>query len=263
MRRDEAKVARILADCSPAQLDDFDEFLSGQGLKLRVLDGLADLSIPPTAGRPSTFYVLARRFGEDAAPFIDTRAFLNAFRDRRHEKGVPAEERNDRRKAPALFWAARFWLTLQFYFYDRIDRPVGNLYAWRDALVRESDFIELIKEGVETLGNQGRPEGESGILWDTYWNERNTIPTRTIQFLNHLKEFGMIEETDEDRVYRQSLVAAVDMETIAEHSLRYLMPAESDAMMRQTRALLSGYPVDDEQQGSYEEGADHAADSPN
>lgn len=242
MRRDEARAARILADCSPAQLDDFDAFLGGQGLKLRVLDGFADLAIPPTGGRPNTFYVLARQIGEEPAPFIDPRAFLKAIRDRRQVR--KSEDGSDQRKAPTLFWTARMWLSLQFFFYDRIERPVGNLYQWRDAKVRESDLVQLVKEGVEALGNEGRPDGEGGLLWDVYWNERNTIQTKVVQFLNRMKEFGMMEDTDEDGVYRQSLVAAVDMETIAEHSLRYLMPAEQGEMLRQTRALLNGYAAD-------------------
>lgn len=237
---DEIRAARILSGCSQLALDDFDDFLSGQGLGLRVLEGVADLGVPDQSGRPIMYYILCRRFGEESPTFVDSKAFLTDFRDRRRERfnSGDAVELN---KASSVFWSARLWLTLQYFFYDRIDRPAGNLYNWRNALVKESDFIDQLKADIETMGNAGRPEGEAGLLWDDYWQKRDSISQIARRFLKLMKQYRMIESTDQDGIWRQTLVAATDMATIAERSLRYLMPADQADLMPRTQSLINGY----------------------
>ena len=243
-RPEESRAAKILADCSPGMLDEFDQFLEGQGLGLRVLDGLADLAIPRQSGVINTFYVLTRRVGEDPPPFVDTRAFLTDFRDRRRETGE--EESVEMNKALSVFWGARVWLTMNHFFYDRIDRPVGNLYSWRDALFKEAHLISQLKEDLEAMGNSGRPEGESGLLWDAYWENRAGVATFVTRFVRLMHQYGMLERTEEDDVWRQSLVAAVDMETIANRTLSYLIPSQKKGAVREAEALVTGYDLGEE-----------------
>jgi len=250
---DELRAAHILADCGPVALQNFDDFLAGQGFVLKILDGLADLGLPAQGGRRSLFYVLGRRVGDDLPPFVDRGAFLTAFRDRRRDGN--ADEAISTNKATSVFWCARLWLTLQYFFYDRIDRPPGNLYQWRDAMVREIDFITLVKEEIERMGNQGRPEGEAGLLWDTYWEQRGSAGTMAKRFLKLMDLYGMIEPAADDGVWRQSLVAAVDMATIAESSLHYLAPQSNADRTEHTRALIAGYETDTNSE------ADHAVNS--
>ena len=242
-RPDEARAARILANCSPGMLDEFDQFLEGQGLTLQVLDGLADLGIPRQGGVVTTFYLLGRRLGEDAPPFVDPRAFLTEFRDRRRESSGETVEMN---KALSVFWGVRIWLTMQHFFYDRIDRPVGNLYSWRDALLKESDLVAQLKEDLEAMGNDGRPEGEAALMWDAYWEKRGSVSTFVTSFLRLMHRYGMIEKTDQDDVWRQSLVAAVDMATIADRSLSYLMPSAEKDFVQEAQSVVSGYDVAEE-----------------
>lgn len=236
---DEARAARILADCGPAAMRAFDEYLGGQGFSLRILDGLIDLGLPIQGGRKVLHYVLGRRFGEALPPFIDRSGFLSAFRDRRRES--TAEDSVIQNKATSLFWCARLWLTLQYFFYDRIDRPPGNLYMWRDAMVREEDFISQVKEELELMGNQGRPPGEAGVLWDTYWESRGSVPSLVRKFLKLMAQYRMLHVGEEDGVWRQSLVAAVDMATIAEGSLHYLIPNTDMDRTERTLAILKGH----------------------
>jgi hypothetical protein len=237
---EEIRTARILYDCGQTVLDDFDEFLSGQGLGLRILDGIADLAIPDQSGRPIVYYILCRRFGEEAPSYVDVRAFFSDFRDRRRERSAD-DEAVELNKTSSVFWIARLWLTLQYFFYDRIDRPVGNLYNWRNAMVKETDFITQLKTDVETMGNAGRPEGEAGLLWDDYWQKRESIPQIARRFFKLMKQYRMIEPTDQEGIWRQTLVAAVDMSGIADRSLRYLMPATDQALLLRSQSLINGY----------------------
>ncbi len=239
LRVDEARAARILSDAGPAHLDDFEDMLNAMGFSLRTLDGLADLAIPPRAGIPNSFFVLTRKRGEDMAPFVDTRAFLEDFRDRRKERaGAEAVEMN---KADSIFWLSRLWLSLQYFFYDKINRTPGNIYQWRSALVSEKLFTEIVSEGVEKMGNEARPQGEAGLMWDVYWRERERIPTLCSRFLKSMDRAGMIEEAGSPGEYRQTLVAAVDMAVIGEQEIAFLLPAaDQDSLMEQAQALITG-----------------------
>ncbi len=237
---DEIRAARILFDCRQSVFDDFDEFLSGQGLGLRVLDGIADLGVPDQHGRAIVYYILCRRFGEESPSYLDATAFFSDFRDRRRERNAD-DEVVELNKNSSVFWVARLWLTLQYFFYDRIDRPVGNLYNWRNALVKEADFITQLRTDVETMGNTGRPEGEAALLWDDYWQKRASIAQIARRFLKLMKQYRMIEQTDQEGIWRQSLVAAVDMSSIADQSLRYLMPAVGQAFLTRAQSLINGY----------------------
>jgi hypothetical protein len=234
---EEARAARILSDCGPTSIRQLDEFLASQGFTLCVLDGLSDLGLPLQGGARAIFYVLGRRVGEELAPFIEKGAFLSEFRDRRREKSTP--ESLSANKAHAVFWCARLWLTLQYFFYDRIDRPVGNLYMWRDAVVREEVFAAHVKEELELMGNQGRPDGEAGLLWDTYWEHRERVVQLTRKFFKLMAKYRMIQASEEEGIWRQTLAAAVDMAGIADASLQYLMPSVSDVTQR-SLVLIKG-----------------------
>lgn len=236
---DEGRAARILADCGPASMRALDEFLGSQGFTLRILDGLSDLALPSQGGRRAMFYVLGRRVGEDLPAYVERGAFVSSFRDRRRD-GASAEALTVN-KATAVFWCARLWLTLQYFFYDHIDRPAGNLYLWRDAIVREEVFIAHIKEELELMGNQGRPDGEACLLWDAYWESRGSVAALARKFLRLMAQYHMIHSGDEDGLWRQTLAAAVDMAGIAEASLHYLMPSSHADTTERAVALVRGH----------------------
>lgn len=238
---DEARAAQILADSLPQQLEDFDLFLGAQGFGLNILDGFADLGIPPVAGRVSDFYILVRRYGEQISPILNTLQFADDFRDRRKERSDKRLEHIERLKSTTIFWCARLWLTLQYFFYERIDRPVGNLTQWRNALVSEAGFVRMVTESIEALGNSGRPDGEAGVLWDAYWEGRSEASGAAIRFLKLMFRYGMLEKTDTEGIYQQSLVAAVDMRLVSDQSLRYLTPSPTAEVFNQTRSMLNGY----------------------
>lgn len=221
LRDGELSAAHILAGCSPYELEGFEDFLNSQGLSLYIRNAF-EFGIPPKYGRPNMIFVLTRKRNEELAPYISQSWFLDQMLDRRT---------NDT-KTELLIWTTRLWLTLQWFFYQRIDRMPSDVVGmegkggFQSALVSETLFLDVLSQGVERLGNEGRPEGEKGLIWDVIWNGKKNLEGYASRFLRVMKVAGMIEDAGNVGEYRQTLVAAIDMSLIAEDELMYLMPAE-------------------------------------
>lgn len=231
LRENEAEAARILANCSQVELSDLDDFLASQGFSLYIRDAL-EFGIPPKSGRHNLIYVLTRKRGESLAPYLDKTWALNQVRDGRRRNATKAER---------VVWLARMWLTLQWFFYERIDRVPSEISRYREALLSEKLFVETLSNGIEQLGNMGRPEGSEGVAWSILWESKGSVQAYASRFLKIMEEAGMIQNAGNDDEYRQSLVAAVDMALIAEQELAYLMPAETSVSIdRRTVELIAG-----------------------
>jgi hypothetical protein len=217
LRENELEMARVLAGCNNQDLDDFEEFLNVQGLSLYIRDAF-EIGLPPKQGRPNLIYVLVRKRNEDISSYISKSWFLEQMKDGR--SGATKTER--------AIWTARLWLTLQWFFYQRIDRLPYDIGSYRDALVTEKLLIDEVNKGIERLGNKGRPEGEKGYVWDVIWESKSNIEGYVSRFLRVMQIGGMIENAGTPLEFRQTLVAAVDMSIIAEHELTYLMPPSSE-----------------------------------
>lgn len=247
LRSDELRAAKILSQWTQFQLDEFEDFLNAQGLTLIVKDGFA-YGIPPKLSVPNFIYILSRQRGGELAPYLDKRWFLAAATDNRFRK-----------KDDNIFWVARLWLTLQWFFYQKKDRMPGDVSGYRDAFVSESLFVETLVAGIEKMINAGRPKGEQGVMWDALNQDSKQIRTRAANFLRVMLEAGMIDDTGNEGEYRQTLGAAIEMAEMAEQELAYLMPADKDDLERATVALLTGIPASTETVSANPE-ADHAAD---
>lgn len=231
LHENELDAARVLANCGQGELRDLDEFLSSQGFSLHVRDGL-DFGIPPKSGRPNQIFILTRKRGEPLAPYLDKRWFVEQIRDGR---------RRDASKSELVVWLARMWLTLQWFFYQRIDRLPSEISRYREALVSKKLFIEALSKSIEQMGNAGRPEGMNGVAWDYLWEGKKSREIYASRFLKVMEESGMIQDAGNPDEYRQTLVAAVDMAAIAEHELLYLMPPERESEMdERTVELITG-----------------------
>lgn len=217
LRDGEPEAARMLANCSQTDLAYLDEFLLTQGFTLYIRDAF-EFGIPAKHGRPNMIYVITRSRGTELAPYLNSGWFIDQMRDRRSSTTKPE----------LVFWITRLWLTLQWFFYQRITRMPSEVSLYRDALVSEALFIESIAQGVERLGNEGRPEGEAGLMWDAIWEGKKSISSYATKFIKVMESAGMIEAAGNPGEYRQTLLAAIDMAAIAENELAYLMPAESE-----------------------------------
>lgn len=245
LRENEPEAARLLADCSQTELRDLEEFLGSQGFSLYIRDGL-EFGIPPKAGRNNLIYVVTRKRGEALAPYLDKAWALNQVRDARRKNATKAER---------VVWMARMWLTLQWFFYERIDRLPSEISRYREAMVSEKLFVETLSNGIEQLGNKGRPEGVEGVAWSILWKNKASVPAYASRFLRVMEEAGMIQDAGNAGEYRQTVVAAVDMATMAEQELAYLMPPDASTTLEmRTVQLIAG----DIQSGG--DDADSAAD---
>jgi hypothetical protein len=232
LHENEQEAANILADCSQAELRDLDEFLSAQGFSLYIRDGF-EFGIPPKTGRNNRIYVLTRLRGESLAPYLDKSWALEQIRDGR---------RKNTSKAERVVWFARMWLTLQWFFYERIDRLPSEVSRYREALVSETLFADTLSQSIEKLGNAGRPEGTEGVTWDILWENKSSLQGYAGRFFKAMEDAGMIQSAGNSGEYRQTMVAAVDMAVIAEQELAYLMPFDSSTNIeRRTIELVSGH----------------------
>lgn len=217
LRDGELAAAHHLANCSELDLANVDDFLIAQGFSLYIRDAL-DFGVPAKHGRPNKVYILTRKRGEDLAIYIDQGWFIEQMRDKR----------STAKKADLVFWTTRLWLTLQWFFYQRIDRLPSEVGRYREALVSERLFVETLAKGIERLGNEGRPDGETGLMWDALWGGKKSLPGYATRFFKVMEEGGMIQGAGNVGEYHQTVVAAADMAAIAENELTYLMPAESE-----------------------------------
>lgn len=231
LRENEPEAARILADCSQAELRDLDEFLASQGFALYIRDGL-EFGIPPKVGRNNLIYVLTRKRGEALAPYLDKGWALNQVRDARRRHATKAER---------VVWLARMWLSLQWFFYERIDRLPAEISRYREAMVSEKLFVDTLSNGIEQLGNKGRPEGAEGVAWSILWENKGSVSVYASRFLKVMEEAGMIQNAGNAGEYRQTLVAAIDMAIVAEQELAYFMPPDPNTTIEQrTVELIAG-----------------------
>lgn len=231
LRDGEAEAARNLHNGTQEDLQQLDEFLASQGFALYIRPGI-DFGIPPKPGRPNTIYAITRKRGEALAPYLDKSWFVDQIRDGR---------RRSASKSELVVWMARMWLTLQWFFYQKIDRLPSEVSRYRDGLVSTDLFIETLQQGIEELGNAGRPDGAEGVAWDHLWEGKKVLDGYATRFLKVMEEAGMIQGAGNPGEYRQTLVSAVDMAVIAQNELAYLMPAESEASLgSRTVELIMG-----------------------
>ncbi|BBI98945.1 hypothetical protein FGKAn22_06380 [Ferrigenium kumadai] len=234
LRDGEMEAARILADCSQSELQDINEFLSVQGFTLYIRDGL-EFGIPAKARIPNRIYVMTRLRGESLAAYLEKNWVLEHIRDGR---------RRNASKAERVVWLARMWLTLQWFFYERIDRLPSEVSRYREALVNEKLFLETLSNGIEQLGNAGQPAGAEGVAWTLLWEHKESMPIYAGRFLKAMLTAGMIQDAGNTGEYRQTLVAAVDMAVVAEHELAYLMPTDKNTgVERRTLELVQGQTI--------------------
>jgi hypothetical protein len=233
LRKNEAEAARYLSNCSERERRDFDDFLSAQGLAVKSFDAI-NFGIVPNPKCCNQIHVLHRCRGEKLAPFFDQGWFIDEMRDQRSKSS----------KADIIIWFSRLWLTLQYFFYNRISRHPQQISQYDKALVFTERFTEVVKKGIEDMGNAGRPDGEAGVMWDVLWGDNVKVESWVAKFMRVMLKAGVIEETGVKNEYRQSLSTAVDMALNADYDLTYLMPPENlDEIADRSIMLITGAPL--------------------
>ncbi len=232
LRDGEREVARILANCNSSDLNEFEDFLNAQGFSLVDRDGI-EFGIPPKPMTPNVIWVLTRKRGEDVAPYVDSRWYIEAMRDGR---GGDREAK----KHETIFWTARLWLTLQWFFYEKIDRLPSEVSRYSEAFVSKRLFVDELSSSIEKMGNAGRPDGDVGIVWDYFWKDKGKIETWASRFLKVMEETGMIQGTGNKDEWRQTVLAAMEMAENSSQEVSYLLPPKESIANKETTALLLG-----------------------
>jgi hypothetical protein len=233
LRKNEADAVRYLSHCSERERRDFDDFLSAQGLAVRSYDAI-NFGIVPNPKYCNQIHVLHRCRGEKLAPYFDQAWFIEQMKDNRAKSN----------KADIIIWFSRLWLTLQYFFYNKISRHPQQVSQYDKALVFTERFTEVVKKGIEEMGNKPRPEGEAGVMWDVLWGNNVKVESWVAKFMRVMEVTGMIEETGVKNEYRQSLAAAVDMAINADHDLTFLMPASNlEDITNRSIMLITGAPL--------------------
>lgn len=231
-RDGEREAANILANCNSSMLNEFEQFLNVQGFSLVDRDGI-EFGIPPKLGASNTIWVLIRKRGEDIASYVDNRWYITAMRDGRSGN-------REVKKQEVIFWTARLWLTLQWFFYDKIDRLSSEVSRYSEAFVSTPLFIEELSTGIEKMGNAGRPDGNAGVVWDHFWKDKGKISTWATRFLNVMEQSRMIEASGNKDEWRQTVLAAIEMADNASHEVAYLLPPKEPLANEDTVSLLLG-----------------------
>jgi hypothetical protein len=232
LREGERDAARALANSNSSAHTDFEDFLNAQGFSLVSRDGV-EFGIPPKPNTPNTIWALTRKRGEDPAPYVDNRWYIDMMRDRRGGDG-------EAKKSETVFWTARLWLMLQWFFYEKIDRLPSEVSRYREAMVSKRMLVEELASGIEKMGNAGRPTGEAGIAWDFFWKDKKNISTWTGRFLTVMEDAGMIQSSGNKDEWHQTVLAAIEMADNASHEIAYLLPPKDALATTATAALLLG-----------------------
>lgn len=244
LRDGEAEAARILHNASQEDLLVLEEFMASQGFALYIRPGI-DFGIPPKSGRPNIIYVITRKRGESLAPYLDKGWFVDQIRDGRR-KGV--------NKSELVVWMARMWLVLQWFFYQKIDRLPSEVSRYREAMISTEMFVQALVQGIEQMGNAGRPEGAEGAAYDYLWENKKLADGYVTRFLKVMEDAGMIQGAGNPGEFRQTLVAAIDMEVIGQNALLHLMPAETETRIAgRTVELVMGEAQGEVENASYPE----------
>lgn len=235
LRDGEGDAARSLSNSNSSAHADFEDFLNAQGFSLVSRDGI-DFGIPPKPNTSNIIWVMTRKRGEDLAPYVDNRWYIDMMRDGRGG----GDEKKEAKKAEAVFWTARLWLTLQWFFYERIDRLPSEVSEYRRAIVSKRTLVEELASGIEKMGNAGRPTGEAGIAWDFFWKDKKNISTWAGRFLNVMENAGMIQPSGNKDEWHQTVLAAIEMADNASQEIAYLLPPKDALATTATVALLLG-----------------------
>lgn len=232
LRDGEREASSILSNCNSSALNDFEEFLNIQGFSLVDKDGI-EFGIPPKSGTSNIIWILTRKRGEDLTAYVNSRWYIDAMRDGRGGD-------KDTRKHEIIFWTARLWLTLQWFFYEKIDRLPSEISRYSEAFVSNRLFIEELSTAIENMGNTGRPDGEAGIVWDHFWKDKGKITAWAIRFLKVMEQSGMIQGTSNKGEWRQTILASIEMAENASQEIAYFLPPKQPLANAETTALLLG-----------------------
>lgn len=239
VRPDERRIAGILENAFfTGDLDNLESFLNAQGFTIKVYDSTYFGKTNKDDVRKLSSYFVFARIDTAVAPYIDRDWFDKNFIDKRREKKETKDER--------VVWGVQLWLLLQYLFYTRLGRTVGEVSRFHEAVATEAELVSAVKELIEKMRNEGRPEGDKGVVWDILVRKsKASLETRTNKFLELMEKAGMvthIKDTGNKEAFRQTLLAATEMSLNINRGLDYLKPPDApEGAMTSPVDVIKGY----------------------
>jgi hypothetical protein len=212
-KKGEKVVVEILTE-NPGMLQELCAFLAPMGLEVQVWNETQ----APGIGRDGFAYFLVRTGLEDTPCFGEDR-FLEMLRDGATEA-----------KDVTGVWFLHLWLLLSHLLYSSIQRSPSEIIRYTNATVTHSVLNEAIREHIETLRKEGPPGTPQGdevhrILMD---HRGMTLSRRVKRFLEAMCGAAILEEVkDEQGLYRQTLLGAIEFESMFNRTFAPYMAEDS------------------------------------
>jgi hypothetical protein len=221
-RREHEKgiVSLLLEAQKSGDIGNFENFLNAQGFSIRYYNG-DDFGIQRTDGRVPVFFVLVRT-DNDPPLYINKRWLIERFRRKRNDE---SDDKREESIDDAAIWAIQIWLLIQSFFYTQIGRTPHEVSRYNEAIISVRSLILSVKDIIAGLQAEGKKDGEAAIVMDILTKEDNKGIERKVKaFMKIMEEIGQVEDIGEEDEYRQTLRAAVEMESNAARGLNYLLP---------------------------------------
>lgn len=228
----EQQVVQILeSSFASDQYRFFEDFLAGQGFVLKYYD-----STQIGARGEGLHFVLARAADACRAPLYANKYwFDNAF-----NYGQKKETKDKK-----IVWGIQLWLIMQYLLYTRHSRTAFQISLFGQTTISEAEFVVHTVDYIEKLRKKGRPEGDNGVVWDILTKaDRKEVEGRIHKFLDLMCTAKMLMpiKGETSAVYRQTLLAAVEMSLTAQSSIDCLVPPKSiEEKMPVVTDVLNGY----------------------
>lgn len=200
-----------------AFLQDFDcfqamqDFVAPQGFELRAF---SDFDMPGIATEEHC-YLLIRK--PDAIPpsFGESSMMEKVALNQVEAKEVRA------------VWFLHLWAWTNHLLYTAIQRGVGEVARYTDAAFSAHDLIELGKDYIEQLRQEGIPEDMGARrVWEILIDPKHRLPRRVTYFLQAMVDGRFLYQPRGEDIYRQTLLGALEMNELFERGSASLIPED-------------------------------------
>jgi hypothetical protein len=230
--KDEREIAGLLLNADPSMLNQFREFLRGQGLELVTLTSFDAKGIA-TGG---TVFMLARE-PDSTPPFWGSERLVSRMLQVR---GINTE-------VEAKIWFIQLWFVLLDLIYTSKNRGPNAMQDWVDTAFVKDVFVDAVKD---YLNDHVRKIDPSTLGTDRIYKvltgpKEGGIAQSCNAFLELMTDAGLLQELEKD-TFRQSLLFAYEMKVNFDRQLKAILPAD-DMLVAATDILVEQ--VDEETEG--------------
>jgi hypothetical protein len=207
VRSGEREAATLLQDIDFFQA--IQEFVSPQGFELR---SFSDFDMPGIANEGHCF-LLVRRPDADPPSFgADAMMEKMAL--------TPGESKEVR-----AVWFLHLWAWMNYLLYTAVQRGVGEVARYTDSALTDHDLVELTREHVEQLRQEGPPvDAGAKRVWEILVAPKHKLQRRVSYFLQAMTAGRFLYQPNGEEIYRQSLLGALEMNDLFERGTATLIP---------------------------------------